>query len=57
MNIFLMHYLCSKNLHSHAITLMPEAVMLLVVLMFADDTDLRVLNSGLDRIEDIVDKA
>ena len=36
---------------------MSEAVMLLAALMFADDTDLCILNSGSNRTEDIVDKA
>ena len=57
MSIFLMHYLCSKNLPSHMITPISGAVMSLAALMFVDDTDLYVLNSGLNRTENVVDKA
>ena len=57
MSIFLMHYLCSKNLQSHVITPTLGVVMLLVVLMFIDDTDLYIINSGSDKTEGIVDEA
>ena len=56
-SIFLTHYLYSKNLLSHAITLISGAALPLVALMFVDDTDLHVINSGSDRIKDIVDEA
>ena len=36
---------------------MSGVVMPLMALMFVDDTDSHVINSGLDRTEDIVDKA
>ena len=52
-----MHYLHIKNLHSHAITPTSEIVMPLVAIMFADNTNLHVLNSGLGKIKDMVDKA
>ena len=56
MSIFLACYLRSKNLYSQAITLTSEVVMLLVALMFIDDTNLCVLNSGLDAVDDVAGK-
>ena len=56
-SIFLVRYLCSKNLHSQIATLITKITMPLVALLFADDTDLCVINSGSESTEEVVRKA
>ena len=53
----LRRYLHSKTLYLHTITLMSETVMPLVALIFADNTNLHILNSSSEKINDIVGKA
>ena len=53
-SIFLVRYLYSKNLNTHLTTPVSKIVMPLVVLIFVDDTDLYVFNSGIDTTEEII---
>ena len=56
-SIFLVRYLYSKNLTIQLSTPLSEIVIPLAVLIFVDDTDLYVFNSGSDIIEELVFKA
>ena len=56
-SIFLVRYLYSKNLNTHLTTPVSKIVMLLAALIFVDDTDLYVFNSGSETTEEIVLKA
>ena len=56
-SIFLVRYLYSKNLTTHLLTPLSGIVIPLAALIFVDDTDLYVFNSGLETIEDLVLKA
>ena len=53
-SIFLVRYLYSKNLTTQLSTPLSGIVMPLAALIFVDDTDLYVFNSGLDITEEIV---
>ena len=56
-SIFLVRYLCSKNLTTPICTPISQVVLPLAALIFADDTDLHVFNSGSDTTEEVVMKA
>ena len=56
-SIFLVRYLYSKNLTTQLLIPLSGIVILLVALIFVDDTDLNVFNSGSDMIEELVFKA
>ena len=55
--IFLVRYLYSKNLTTQLSTPLSGIVIPLVALIFVDDTDLYVFNSGSDTTEELVFKA
>ena len=55
-SIFLVRYLYSKNLTTPICTLISRAVLPLAALIFVDDTDLYVFNSGSDTTEEVVMK-
>ena len=52
-----MRYLCSENLHSQIVTPITKIIISLVALLFADDTNLHVINSGSESIEEVARKA
>ena len=56
-SIFLVQYLYSKNLTTYLTTPVSKIVMPLAALIFVDDTDLYVFNSGSETTEEIVLKA
>ena len=56
-SIFLVQYLYSKNLNTQLSTPVSKIIMPLAVLIFINDTDLYVFNSGSDTIEEIILKA
>ena len=53
-SIFLVQYLYSKNLNTYLTTPISKIVMPLAALIFVDDTDLYVFNSGSETTEEIV---
>ena len=55
-SIFLVRYLYSKNLTTPICTPISRAVLPLAALIFVDDTDLYVFNSGSDTTEEVVMK-
>ena len=55
--IFLVRYLYSKNLTTYLLTLLSGIVMPLAALIFVDDTNLYVFNSGSETTEELVLKA
>ena len=56
-SIFLVRYLYSKNLTIQLSILLLGIVIPLAALIFIDDTDLYVFNSGSDTTEELVFKA
>ena len=56
-SIFLVRCLCSKNLYSQIATLITKIIMPLVALLFADNTNLHVVNLGSEFAEEVVRKA
>ena len=55
-SIFLVRYLYSKNLTTPICIAMSRAVLPLAALIFVDDTDLYVFNSGSENTEKVVIK-
>ena len=56
-SIFLVRYLYSKNVTTKLSSPITNAVLPLAALIFVDDTDLYVFNSGADTAEEVVIKA
>ena len=56
-SIFLIRHLCSKNLHYQIVTPFTKIIMPLVALLFTDDTNLCVINSGSKFAEEVVTRA
>ena len=56
-SIFLVQYLYSKNLNTHLTIPILKIVMPLAALIFVDNTDLYVFNSGSETTEEIILKA
>lgn len=56
-SIFLARYLCNKKVTTQLSTPVSRIVLPLPVLMFADDADLYVFNSGIETTKEIVVKA
>ena len=53
-SIFLVRHLHSKNVTAKISSLITKATLPLVVLIFIDDTNLHVFNSGVDIKEQVV---
>ena len=56
-SIFLVRYLYSKNLTTQLLILLSGIIIPLVALIFVDDTNLYVFNSGSEMTEELVLKA
>lgn len=56
-SIFLVRYLHSKKVTAEISSPIAKAILPLAALIFADDTDLCVFNSGADTAEEVVTKA
>ena len=56
-SIFLVRHLCSKKVTAEISTPISRVILLLAALIFVDDTDLYVFNSGADNAEEVVMKA
>ena len=56
-SIFLVRYLCKKKVTTEITSPMSRVILSLAALIFVDDTDLYVFNSGTDSTEEIARKA
>ena len=56
-SIFLVKWLCSKNLAAQISTPVSKIILPLAALTFVDNNDSRIFNSGLDDTEEIARKA